>query len=115
MFKKTAPIVFMILIACSAFAGPTRIENTSLQVVYTTSNIHNTSRTSLFSYTQRILAKVNGKNLVYECAERDLNCPDLEAGKAYRADQEKSVIYILKSSPDGSKTYSTKFKQVGNW
>ena len=115
MLKRISQLAALILIASSAFAAPKRSENTTLQVVFTTSNIHNTSRTSLFSYTQRILVKVNGKNLVYECAERDLNCPDLEAGKAYRADQEKSVIYILKSSPDGSRTFSTKFKQVGNW
>ena len=115
MLNKTAPIAFLILIACSAFAAPKRSENTTLQVVFSTSNIHNASRRMLFSYTQRMLVKVNGKNVVYECAERDYNCPDVEPGKAYSADREGSFIYILKSSPDGTKTLSTKFKQVASW
>ena len=117
MPNKAATIVILILIPLSAFATPRKGEtaNTTVHVDTLITNIHGSSSGNLFSYTDRMFARVNGKRIVLECAERGDYCPVLESGRAYNADQEKSFIYISSSSPEGEKTLSTKYKQVGIW
>jgi len=62
-----------------------------------------------------MFAQVNGKNIVYECAQRGDICPVLEAGKSYTADQEGAFLYVSMSSPEDKKDISAKFREVGSW
>jgi hypothetical protein len=53
--------------------------------------IHGSSAGKMFTYTNQIFAQINGRRLVYECAQRGDICPVLESGKTYTGDQNGST------------------------
>jgi hypothetical protein len=112
---RAATIAFLLLIPLSLFATPKGRESTTLQVVSSKTKIHSSSSGSVFTYTDLLFIQVNGKKVVYECVQRGNICPVLESGKIYTADREGVFIYIPMSSPEDKKTFSVKFRQVGNW
>ena len=100
MLNTGVKIAFLILIPLSAFALPKEKGTTTLQVVTSRTKIHGTSSGTIFTYTNLMFTEVNGKRVVYECAQRGDVCPVLESGKSYTADQEGSFIYISTTSPE---------------
>jgi hypothetical protein len=68
----------------------------------------------VFRYTNVMFMPVNGKNVIYECAQRGDVCPVVESGKIYSVEQDGSSIYIEMSLPNG-KHFSAKYKQLGSW
>jgi hypothetical protein len=115
MLNRAAKIALLILIPLSAFATPKEKGTTTLQVVTSRTKIHGTSAGNIFTYTKLMFTQINGKNVVYECAQRGDMCPVLESGKSYTADQEGAYIYVSMSSPEDKKAISAKFREVGSW
>ena len=115
MLNTGVKIAFLILIPLSALALPKEKGTTTLQVVTSRTKIHGTSSGNIFTYTNLMFTEVNGKRVVYECAQRGDVCPVLESGRSYTADQEGSFIYISTTSPEDKKEFSAKFRQVGSW
>jgi hypothetical protein len=115
MLNRAAKIVFFVLIPLCAFANPKEKGTTKLQVVTARTQIHGSSSGDMFSYTNLMFTQVNGKKLVYECAQRGDVCPVLEPGKTYTADRQGDFVYLSMSSPESKKDVSAKFKQVGSW
>jgi hypothetical protein len=115
MFNRPAKIALLVLVPCCAFAGPKEKGTTKIQVVTARTQIHGSSSGNMFSYTNLMFTEVNGKKLVYECAETGDLCPILESGQSYTANQDGAYIYIPMSSPGGKKDLAVKFKKVGSW
>ena len=114
MLNKAAKIALLVLIPFSAMAAP-KGKETSIQVVSLRTKIHNSSSGGVFTYTDLLFTEVNGKKIVYECAQRGDICPLLESGKTYTADQEGPYIYFPMSTPADNKVFPVKFRQVGTW
>lgn len=115
MMSRTARIVFFVLIPFFAFATQKEKPATLLEVVTVRTQVHSSPTGDMFAYTGLIFAQVNGKRLVYECAQKGDLCPVLEAGKAYAGAQDGAFFYIPMSFPNGQKDISVRFKQVGSW
>lgn len=67
MQNKAATIVFLILIPLSAYAAPKVRDSSTVQVVTTTTRIHNSYTNNAFAYTDLMFTESNGKKIVYEC------------------------------------------------
>jgi hypothetical protein len=116
MLKNPAYIFFFVLIPLCAIAGPKERKTTTFQAVRVRTEIHGSSSSGkMFTYTNQVFAQINGRRLVYECAQRGDICPVLETGKTYSGDQDGSFLYLAASFPDGQKDLSVKFRQVGSW
>jgi hypothetical protein len=115
MLIKAAKIACFVLIPLGAFASPKERGTTKLEVVTARTQIHGSSSGNMFSYTNLMFTQVNGKKLVYECAQRGDVCPVLESGQTYTAEQDGAYLYLSMSSPEGKKDLSVRFKLVGSW
>lgn len=115
MLKNSASIFLFVCIPLCAIAGPKERATTTFEAVTVKTQIHGSSSGKMFTYTNQIFAQINGRRLVYECAQRGDICPVLESGKTYTAGQDGIFLYLPASFPDGSKDLSVKFKQVGSW
>ncbi len=117
MPNKVATAVFLLLIPMVVFAAPKNKETASIQVevVSTRTNIHGSPPHDVFSYTDVMFTHVNGKNVVYVCAQKGDACPLMQTGKTYPANQVGDFIYILLTSPDDKKPVPVKYKETGNW
>ena len=115
MLNKVARITFSVLIPIVAFAAPKEKQTIQLQVVSSQTKIHSSPPSNVFSYTDVIFATVNGKKVMYACAQRGDICPLMESGKTYTADRVGSVIYISMSVPEDKRPLSVKYKEVGTW
>ena len=68
-----------------------------------------------YSYTDIIFAVVDGKHVVYSCAEHNKSCPLLESGSKVPAERDGDSIYISSAaSPSEKKPEFTHYKLVGN-
>ncbi|HWX39499.1 MAG TPA: hypothetical protein VNY09_09650 [Candidatus Sulfotelmatobacter sp.] len=115
MLNRSAKIAFFVLIPVLAFADPKEKGATKVQVVTARTQIHGSSSGNMFSYTNLMFTQVDGKKLVYECAQTGDVCPVLESGQTYTANRDGAYIYITMTPPEGKKDISVKFKQVGSW
>ena len=115
MLNRSAKIALLVLVPCCVPAGPKEKGTAKVQAVTARVQIHGSSSGNMFSYTNLMFTEVNGKKLVYECAETGDLCPILESGQTYTANQDGAYIYILMSSPEGKKDLAVKFKKVGSW
>ncbi len=108
--------ILLILVPMIVFATPTKQTGESIQieVVSTKTNYHGSSP-KVFEYTEIMFARVNGKKLVFVCAQRADECPLIQAGKTYSADRVGNFIYLSMSSPDGKKSMPVKYKETGTW
>jgi len=114
MWNHAAKVFLLALIPLSAVAGPKERGSTNFQVFTVRTQIHRSTR-SMFTYTNLIFAQVNGRKLVYECAERGDLCPVMESGKTYSGAQDGTFLYVPMSFPDEQKDLAVKFKRVGSW
>lgn len=120
MLRNPAYIFFFVLIPLCAIAGPKEKskekKTTTFEAVRVRTQIHGSSGSGkMFTYTNQIFAQIDGRRLVYECAQRGDICPVLESGKMYSGDQDGHFLYLASSFPDGQKDLSVRFKQVGSW
>lgn len=114
MRNQAVRIFFVVLIPLCVLAGPKDRAATNFQVFTVRTQIHG-STGNLFTYTNLIFAQVNGKKLVYECAQRGDLCPVMESGKTYTGAQDGTFLYVPMSFPDGPKDLPVKFRRVGSW
>lgn len=115
MLSRAARIMFFVLIPLFAFANQKERPTAQLEVFTVRTQIHSSSPGDMFTYTNLIFAQVNGKRLVYECAQRGDLCPVMESGKTYAGAQDGAFFYIPMTFPGGQKDLSVRFKQVGSW
>jgi len=115
MLNRPAKIALLVLVPGCVFAGPKEKGTTKVQIVTARTQIHGSSSGNMFSYTNLMFTEVNGKKLVYECAETGDLCPILESGQTYTANQDGAYIYISMSSPGSKKDLAVKFRKVGSW
>ena len=66
-----------------------------------------------YAYTDHFFAIVNGKHLVYSCAERKKVCPMLESGSKITVEQDGDSIYIPVAGTSEQKPSYTHYKLVG--
>ncbi len=114
MLNRSAKTAFLLLMPLCTPAAPKEKGTAKVQVVTSRTQIHGSS-SGIFSYTGLMFTEVNGKKIVYECAQSGDLCPVLESGETYTASQDGRYIYIPMSSPEGKKDVAVKFKQVGSW
>ena len=116
MLSRSAKIVLSVLIPLCALAAPKEKGTAKVQVVTARTQIHSSSSGSMFSYTYLVFTEVNGKKLVYECAQSGDICPVLESGQSYTVNQDGPYLYFPLNSPEGKKKeVAGKFKRVGSW
>lgn len=115
MISRTARIAFFVFIPVFVFAKQKERPATQLEVITVRTQIHSSAPGDIFTYTNLLFAQVNGKRLVYECAQRGDLCPVMESGKTYTGAQEGAFFYIPMSFPNGQKDLSVRFRQVGSW
>jgi hypothetical protein len=115
MLNRLAKIALLVLVPLCLFANPKDKGATKVQVVTARTGIHSSSSGNMFSYTNLMFTEVNGKKLVYECAQSGDLCPIFESGQTYTANQDGAYIYIPMNSPEGKKDLAIKFKRVGSW
>ena len=115
MRYRSAKLLFLVLIPWFVFAAPKEKGAAKVQVVTARTQIHSSSSGNMFSYTGLMFTEVNGKKIVYECAQSGDLCPILESGETYTASQDGRYLYIPLSSPEGKKDAPVKFKRVGSW
>jgi hypothetical protein len=113
MLNNVAKIVFFVLIPLTVIGSPK--EKGTAQVITVRTRIHGSSSGNMFTYTDQIFTEVNGKRLVYECAQRGDICPVLDAGKTYSGDLEGPYFYIPMTLPNGQKDVSVRFRQICTW
>lgn len=114
MLKTVARIILVAAIPIIAFATSNQRGTIDLEVVSSQTKTHGSSPGEVFRYSDVIFARVNGKNVTYECAQRGDVCPVVESGKTYSAEQDGNSIYIEMSLPNG-KHFSARYKQLGGW
>jgi len=114
MFNRSAKIAFLVFVPLCVLAAPKEKGTAKVQVVTARTHIHSSSG-NMFSYTGLMFTEVNGKKIVYECAQSGDLCPILESGETYTASQDGRYLYIPMNSPQGKKDVPVKFKQVGSW
>jgi hypothetical protein len=115
MLNNPVRIFFFVCIPLLAIAGPKEKKTATFEAVRVRTQIHGSSSGKMFTYTNQVFAQINGRRLVYECAQRGDICPVLESGKTYTGDQDGNFLYLAASFPDGQKDLSVKFRQVGSW
>lgn len=115
MVRKSAKIAFLTLIPFCTFAGPKERGAAKLQVVTARTEIHGSSSGDIFTYTHLMFTQINGKRLVYECAQRGDVCPVLESDQTYTANQDGAFLYLSMGAPEGKKDVFVKFRRVGSW
>jgi uncharacterized protein (AIM24 family) len=115
MWNKSAKFALLLLIPACALANQKEKGTAKVQVVTARTKIHGSSSGNMFSYTNLMFAEVNGKKVVYECAEPGDICPVLESGRTYVATQDGAFVYLPLNAPAEKKELSVRFKQVGNW
>ena len=115
MLNNTPKIVFLMLIALSAFATPKPRETITFRVVSSETKIQRSFSVHVFSYTNVIFTQVNGKRVVYGCVQRGHICPLMESGKIYTADRKGDFVYVWMRSPEVKNPFSVKYKQFGSW
>jgi hypothetical protein len=115
MLNKIAKIAFSVLIPLIAFATPNGKETIKVQVVSSKTKVHGSSSGNVFVYTDFMLTLVDGKKVMYACAQRGDLCPPMEDGKTYTADRMGNFIYFSMTSPESKKPFSVKYKEIGSW
>jgi hypothetical protein len=114
MLNKVAKMSFAVLMPIVTFATPKVKETIELQVVSSKTQVHG-SFPAVFTYTDLMFTLVNGKKVIYACAQRGDACPLMESGKAYSADRVGDVTYVSMTSPEGKRPISVKYMQLGSW
>jgi hypothetical protein len=115
MLKALAVIILAGVIPIGALAMPKERESIQVQVVSSQRKTHGSPPGEVFHYTDVMFARVNGKNVTYECVQHGNLCPLMDSGKTYAADREGDFIYISMSLPNGNRPISVKYKQLGGW
>jgi hypothetical protein len=113
--NRSAKIALFILIPACALANQKEKGTAKVQVVTARTKIHGSSSGNMFTYTNLMFAEVNGKKVVYECAQAGDVCPVLESGQTYTATQDGAFVYLPMNAPAEKKELSVRFKQVGSW
>jgi hypothetical protein len=110
-----AMLLTLLLVPMASFAAPKRaFETIDLQVVSSKTARHG-SPPNVFSYTEVVFARVNGKNVTFVCEQRGDECPAMENGKTYAAEKSGNLIYITMTSPDIKKPFAVRFRDTGSW
>ena len=115
MRNKLAGAIVFILIPIAAFTASKGKENIEIKVVSSKTGVHNAFPNDVFSYTSVMFTQVDGKNVVYMCAQHGDVCPLMEDGKTYMAERDGDVIYIMMSVPEDKRPLRVKYKQSGSW
>jgi hypothetical protein len=117
MLKRIAGIIFSILVPMIAFAAPASKQGSQpmqIDVVSIKKGIHGASP-NVFTYTAVIYGRVDGKNVMFVCAENKDACPYMEAGKMYVASRTGSLVYIPVTPVDTKKPVMVRYRQTGSW
>ncbi len=116
MMSATVAATIALTLTPAALATPTNksAESVQVEVVSTKTNYHGNSP-NVFKYTDVLFAHVNGKNVVYACAQKGDECPLMQNGKTYPADRVGGYIYISMDAPDAKKPMPIKFKETATW
>jgi len=127
--NRLATLAALFLVPALAYATPAPKEKDSVEVEvasiktniytsYTRSTSWAMSRLpkDSYTYTDIIFAVVDGKHVVYTCADRKKVCPVLDAGSKVQAERDGDSIYITSSVPSEKKPVVAHYKLVsGSW
>jgi hypothetical protein len=119
-----AALVLIPMLVCAA-PTPKPRESIVVEVSSSKTNVHTSYKhgsgifgnklpNDAYSYTDIVFAVVDGKHLVYTCAEHNDACPLLESGSKVPAEREGDSIYILPTASSEKKPSPTHYKLVGN-
>jgi hypothetical protein len=89
-------------------------ETIKIEVVSSKTKVHGTTP-NVFSYTDVMFARVDGKNVIFVCDQRGSTCPIMQNGKTYDANRVGDSIFISMNLPDDKKPTVIKYKQTGSW
>jgi hypothetical protein len=121
--------ILLFLASTLAYAKPAPKEKETIEVEISSvkTNIYTTYTRSTswvmsklpkdsYTYTDIIFAVVDGKHVVYTCADRKKVCPVLEAGTKVSAERDGDSIYISSTVPTEKKPVVAHYKIVsGSW
>ncbi len=127
--NRFARFVFLFLVPAIACAAPAPREkqNIEVEVASVKTNIYTSYTRSTswamsnlpketYTYTDIIFAVVDGKHVVYTCADRKKVCPVLDAGSKVQAERDGDSIYITSTVPEDKKPLVAHYKLVsGGW
>jgi hypothetical protein len=116
MRKVLLRTIFLVLIPVIGFAAPKNKEAAPImfQVISSKTQIHGRPP-NVFSYTDVIFARVEGKNIIFVCDQRGDACPLMETGKTYSADRVGDFIYLMLGAPGEKRPSSIRYRQTGSW
>ena len=117
MRKILLRTIFLVLVPVIGFAAPKSKDATPImfQVISTRTQIHGRPP-NVFSYTDVIFARVDGKNTIFVCDQKGDACPLMETGKTYSGDQVGDYMFLmLDPAPGEKRPTSVRFKQTGSW
>lgn len=130
IYNRFAAIFVLILLPTIVYASPTpkkqkesitvEVASTKTDTYVTYARINSLTKSRLpkdsYSYTDVIFAIVNGKHVVYSCAERKKVCPLLENGTKLSAEQDGDSMYLAAPNSSGKKASPTHYRLApGGW
>jgi hypothetical protein len=128
--KRIATIGILILaptLVCAMPKTNKQKESIVVEVASTKTNVYTTYTRSTswvksklpkdsYTYTDIIFAVVNGKHVVYTCAEHKNACPLLETGSKLPAEQDGDSMYLSPNASPDKKATPTHYRLAsGSW
>jgi hypothetical protein len=129
-YSRFASIFALILLPAIIYASPTpkkqkesitvEVASTKTDSYVTYAHLNSLTKSRLpkdsYTYTDVIFAIVNGKHVVYSCAERKKVCPLLENGTKLSAERDGDSIYLTPPNPSDKKASPTHYRLApGGW
>jgi hypothetical protein len=108
--------ICLVLLPIVVLGAPKKKEGASVmfQVMSSRTQIHG-KPPNVFSYTDVMFARIDGKNIVFVCDERGKDCPLMKTGETYSAERVDSYLYYSFTSPDAKKPFSARYRETGSW
>ncbi len=128
--NRIAAISFLILLPAVVHASPmpkkqkesitVEVASTKTDTYVTYAHLNSLTKSRLpkdsYTYTDVIFAIVNGKHVVYSCAERKKVCPLLETGARLPAEQEGDSMLLAQPDSSDKRASSTHYHLTpGGW
>lgn len=129
-YNRFAAVSVLILLPIITYASPTpkkqkesitvKVASTKTDTYVTYTRINSLTKSRLpkdsYTYTGVIFAIVNGKHVVYGCAERKKVCPLLDNGTKLSAEQDGDSMYLAQPNPSDKKASPTHYRLApGGW
>ena len=130
IYNRIAAISVLILLPTIVYASPSpkkQKETIVVEVASTKTDTHTSYTRSTswvksrlpkdsYTYTNILFAIVDGKHVVYSCAERKNVCPLLENGTKLSAEQDGDSMYLAPPNPSDKKASPTHYHLApGGW